>query len=169
MVLTRKRKARKEFMVLELFEGVNDGVKRRKTREWLRERAEKGMFLTLVQLSLQDTPAFKEMMRMSPDQFTQILNAILNRTSATTRSSSSAIFVANDARSLGLKNRIVISDWLAGRRWLASGYNFVKRENCWRKCLIKNKVHPTLTDRAKNFGRKSSSMSGQTVEHILLD
>ena len=62
-------------MVLELFEDVlpNDWVNRGKTREWLKERAEKGMFHTVVQL--QDTPAFK-MMGMSPDQFAEILNAI---------------------------------------------------------------------------------------------
>ena len=55
---------------------ANDGVKRRKTREWLRERAKKDMFYAVVQLLLQDPPAFKEMMRMSPDQFAEILNAI---------------------------------------------------------------------------------------------
>ena len=74
--LTRKRKALVAFMILELLEDPNDRVKRGKTREWLKERAEKGMFQTVMQLSLQDTPAFKEMMRMSPDQFKEILNAI---------------------------------------------------------------------------------------------
>ena len=59
-------------MILELLE---DRVKRGKTREWLKERAEKGMFQTVITLSLQDTPAFKEIMRMSPDQFKEILNA----------------------------------------------------------------------------------------------
>ena len=33
------------------------------------------MFQTVIQLSLQDTPSFKEMMRTSPDQFKEILNA----------------------------------------------------------------------------------------------
>ena len=33
------------------------------------------MFQTVIKLSLQDTPAFKEIMRMSPDQFKEILNA----------------------------------------------------------------------------------------------
>ena len=74
--LTRKRKAVVAFMILELLEDPNDRVKRGKTREWLKERAEKGMFQIVIQLSLQDTPAFKEMMRMSPDQFNEILNAI---------------------------------------------------------------------------------------------
>lgn len=59
-------------MILELLE---DRVKRAKTREWLKERAEKGMFQTVIKLSLPDTPAFKEIMRMSPDQFKEILNA----------------------------------------------------------------------------------------------
>ena len=34
------------------------------------------MLHTVVKLSLQDAPAFKEMMGMSPDQFAEILNAI---------------------------------------------------------------------------------------------
>ena len=79
MALTRKRKAVVAFTILELLEDLNDLVKRGKTREWLewlKERAEKGMFQTVIQLSLQDAPAFKEMMRMSPDQFKEILNAI---------------------------------------------------------------------------------------------
>ena len=44
-------------------------------REWLKERAENGVFQTVIKLSLQDTPAFKEIMRMSPDQLKEILNA----------------------------------------------------------------------------------------------
>ena len=59
-------------MIHELLE---DRFKRGKTREWLNERAEKGMFQTVIKLSLQDTPAFKEIMRMSPGQFKEILNA----------------------------------------------------------------------------------------------
>ena len=43
--------------------------------EWLKERAEKGMFRTVIKLWLQDTPAFKEIMRINPDQFKEILNA----------------------------------------------------------------------------------------------
>ena len=41
-------------------------------REWLKERAENGVFQTVIKLSLQDTP---ETMRMSPDQLKEILNA----------------------------------------------------------------------------------------------
>ena len=33
------------------------------------------MFQTVIKLSLQDTPAFKEILRMSPEQFKEILNA----------------------------------------------------------------------------------------------
>ena len=76
IALTRKRKAVVAFMILELLGDPNDLVKQGKTREWLKERAEKGMFQTVIQLSLLDTPAFKEMMRMSSDQFKEILNAI---------------------------------------------------------------------------------------------
>ena len=64
-------------MILELLEDPNDCVKQGKTREWLKEQAVKGMFQTVMQLSLQDTPAFKEIMWMSPDQFNwRNLNAI---------------------------------------------------------------------------------------------
>ena len=76
MAVTRKQKALVAFMVLELLGDPNDRVKRGKTSEWLKERSEKGMFQSVIQLSLQDTPAFKDMMRMSPDQFKEILNAI---------------------------------------------------------------------------------------------
>ena len=31
-----------------------------------------GLFHTVEQLSLQDTPVFKEMMKMNPDQFAEI-------------------------------------------------------------------------------------------------
>ena len=48
-------------MILELLE---DRVKRGKTREWLKEGAEKGVFQTAIKLSLQDMPAFKEIMRI---------------------------------------------------------------------------------------------------------
>ena len=53
-------------MILELLE---DRVKGGKTREWLTEQAEKEMFQTVIKLSLQDTPASEEIMRVSPDQF----------------------------------------------------------------------------------------------------
>ena len=59
-------------MILELLE---DRLKRGKTREELKERAQKGVFQTVIKLSLQDTPAFKGIMQMSPDQFKEILNA----------------------------------------------------------------------------------------------
>ena len=41
-------KALVAFMILELFEDTNDGVKRGKTRECLRARTEKGMFQTVL-------------------------------------------------------------------------------------------------------------------------
>ena len=47
----------------------------RENWEWLKERAENGVFQTVIKLSLQDTSAFQEIMRMSPDQFKEILNA----------------------------------------------------------------------------------------------
>lgn len=59
-------------MVVELFEDEYEGAKRVKNKELLRERTEKGLFHTVVQVSLQDTPAFKEMMKMNTDQFAEI-------------------------------------------------------------------------------------------------
>ena len=59
-------------MILELLE---DRFKRGKTREWLKERAENGVFQTVIKLSLQDTPALMEIMQMSPNQFKEILYA----------------------------------------------------------------------------------------------
>ena len=59
MASTRKRKAVVAFIIVELLEDPNDRVKRGKTRELLKERAEKEMFHTVIQLSLQGTPAFK--------------------------------------------------------------------------------------------------------------
>lgn len=44
-------------MVVELFEDEYEGAKRVKNKELLRERTEKGLFHTVVQVSLQDTPA----------------------------------------------------------------------------------------------------------------
>ena len=46
-------------MVPELLEGENDGIKRGQTRKRLRERVEKGMFHTILQLLLQDTPQIR--------------------------------------------------------------------------------------------------------------
>ena len=56
-------------MLLELFEDGKDVFKRGKTKEWLRERIEKGMFFARYIRAL-------EMMTMSSDQFAGILNAI---------------------------------------------------------------------------------------------
>ena len=83
MAWTRKCKAVVAFIILELLEDPNDRVKRGKTRELLKERAEKEMFHTVIQLSLQGTPAFKETMRISPDQakkfWTQLNRTYANR------------------------------------------------------------------------------------------
>ena len=44
MTLTLKRKPLVAFVLLELFEDGNDGFIRGKSKTWLRERVEKGMF-----------------------------------------------------------------------------------------------------------------------------
>ena len=50
IALTRRRIAVVAFMILQLLEDPNDRVMRGKTREWLKELAEKGMFQTIIQL-----------------------------------------------------------------------------------------------------------------------
>ena len=39
-------------------------------------KTERGMFITMKELKMHDTRGFKEMMRMGPEQFDQILQAI---------------------------------------------------------------------------------------------
>ena len=41
-----------------------------------KEAEERGMFITMKELKMHDTRGFKEMMRMGPEQFDQILQAI---------------------------------------------------------------------------------------------
>ena len=49
--------------------------KRGKTRAWIRRRDEKGFFNNIVrELMLEDTVAYREMMRMSYSDFSQILS-----------------------------------------------------------------------------------------------
>ena len=52
-------------------------MKRGKTRDWVKRRNEKGLFSNLVkELSIEDTSAFKEMMRMNYEDFLQVLGYI---------------------------------------------------------------------------------------------
>ena len=74
----RKRKAVAALAILNILEeGEERGWKRGKTREWIKRREEKGYFNNIIrELSIEDTAAFKEMMRMSHEEFLHILRSI---------------------------------------------------------------------------------------------
>ena len=70
----RKRRAVAALIILELVEEYDE---RGKTRKWIRRRKEKGYFDNIVkELSIEDTAAYKEMMRMSHEEFLYILRTI---------------------------------------------------------------------------------------------
>jgi len=52
--------------------------RRGETRGWIRRRKEKGYFNRIVQqeLMIEDTPGYREIMRMTPDDFLEILRLI---------------------------------------------------------------------------------------------
>ena len=50
--------------------------KRGRTKEWIRRREEKGMYRLVEELRAEDTVAYKEMMRMNYETFSEILMAI---------------------------------------------------------------------------------------------
>ena len=75
MSLVRRRKAAVAILNLDLLDD-DKGSEREKTREWIKKRKERGMFITMKELKMHDTRGFKEMMRMGPEQFDQILQAI---------------------------------------------------------------------------------------------
>ena len=62
-------------MITELLDESEDNLRRRgKTRAWIRRRSEKGHFNNIVrELMIEDTAAYKEMMRMNYDDFCAIL------------------------------------------------------------------------------------------------
>ena len=65
-------------MITELLDESEDNLRRRgKTRAWIRQRSEKGHFNNIVrELMIEDTAAYKEMMRMNYDDFCAILQTI---------------------------------------------------------------------------------------------
>ena len=74
MALTLKRKLLVAFVLLKLFEDGYDGFKRGKKQVKFTRTSGEGYASVVVQfISLQDTPTFEEMMRMSSDQFVEIL------------------------------------------------------------------------------------------------
>ena len=50
--------------------------KRGKTRQWIKRRKEKGLFNVIDELRIEDTAAYREMMRMNYETFKQILDKI---------------------------------------------------------------------------------------------
>ena len=71
---SRKRKAIAALSLLNLLEDNDRHWKRGKTRNWIKRRAQQGLFNNLVrELSIEDTAAYKEMMRMTHEDFLRIL------------------------------------------------------------------------------------------------
>ena len=70
-----KRKAAAALILLELWEEEEDGKRKRgKTRNWIRRREKFGYFTTIVEeLRVEDTPTYKEMMRMEHSQVIEVL------------------------------------------------------------------------------------------------
>ena len=64
--------------LLEMLEEEDDiKIKRGKTRHWIKRREEKGYFTNIVrELMIEDTTAYREMMRMNHEDFKSILKAI---------------------------------------------------------------------------------------------
>ena len=64
--------------LLEMLEEEADRViKRGKTRHWIKRRREKGYFNNIVrELMIEDTTAYREMIRMNHEDFKSILKAI---------------------------------------------------------------------------------------------
>ena len=50
--------------------------KRGRTREWINRRNESGMLILVEKLRLEDTAAYKEILRMNCETFEEILTAI---------------------------------------------------------------------------------------------
>ena len=75
MSLVRRRKAAVAILILDLLDDEKSS-KRGKTREWIKKRKERRMFISPKELKMHDTRGFKEMMWMGSEQFDQILQAI---------------------------------------------------------------------------------------------
>lgn len=75
-----KKKAFAAIIVLHLLQKEEKAprLKKRKTREWMKKRVEKALYANLIlELSAEDPLGFyREMMRMSRDQFHEILGKI---------------------------------------------------------------------------------------------
>ena len=75
--LSKKRAALVLALSLLLDEEEQRTWKRRKTRLWIKRRKVKGYFTNIIdELRIEDTPSYREMMRMDYVQFKEILAAI---------------------------------------------------------------------------------------------
>ena len=78
----RRWKTRKCIAIAALLEEFDETktltcIRRGKTRSWIKRRSEKGYFNNIVrELMVEDTAAYRDMMRMSYEDFTTILTAI---------------------------------------------------------------------------------------------
>eukprot|EP00795_Rhopilema_esculentum_P006770 gene6770-12336_t len=74
-----KRKVAMILTVLDLVDDEDEGAKRSrgKTRQWVKRREERGLFENIVtELTVEDSAAYREMMRMKHEDFLVILNFI---------------------------------------------------------------------------------------------
>ena len=79
MNLSRRKRAAACLLVINLLEEDEFGErcwKRGRTREWIKRRDERGMLKLVEELRVEDTAAYKEMLRMNCETFEQILTAI---------------------------------------------------------------------------------------------
>ena len=73
----KRRKITAILAILQLFDEEDCKVKRKKTRKWVRRRKEKGFFANIVrELSIEDTSTYKQVLRMSHEDFLTILGFI---------------------------------------------------------------------------------------------
>ena len=117
----RKRKAAAILILLDVVEDedeLGDYSKRGKTRSWMRKRREKGYFNNIfAELSAEDTDSFKEMIRMSKEEYNFILAKIEKDITPKQIVGGNKICTAKEKLSLTL-------------RFLATGETY--RSLCWQ-------------------------------------
>ena len=67
--LQAKRKFLVIFAILEFLEDNKIPRQKTKTRNWQAKRKQQGLYVTIRELSLEDSQGFKEIMRMGDDTF----------------------------------------------------------------------------------------------------
>ena len=82
MIISRRKRAAACLLVIEFLEECTEDEsgerwwKRGRTREWIRRINERGMLKLVEELRVDDTAAYKEMLRMNCETFEEILTAI---------------------------------------------------------------------------------------------